>query len=104
MSKGNKEVIKKVRKDEESILEYVEPKVYTVREAATLLQVGINRVYELINSGALRVIRLGYIKVPAEELDNFLERYTGKDLSDPNNIVDYLPGDKNDTEDNRKIS
>lgn len=104
MSNGNKEVIKKVRGNNEDILEYVNPKVYTVRETATLLQVGINRVYELINSGALKVIRLGYIKVPAEELDNFIERYTGKDLSDPNNIVDYLPGDENDPKDNRKIS
>ena len=93
MSKGNKELIKKVREDDENIFEYVEPKVYTVKEAAKLLQVGINRVYELINSGALKVIRLGYIKVPAVEIDNFIERYTGKDLSDPNHIVDYLPGE-----------
>lgn len=99
-----KEVIKKVNDDTEDILEYVEPKVYTAKETATLLQVGINRVYELVNSGALKAIRLGYIKIPAVELDNFIERYTGKDLSDPYHIVDYLPGDKNDTKDNRKIS
>ncbi len=91
-------------KENETIDEYVRPKVYSVKEVATLLKVGPPRVYELIDSGALKVIKLGYIKVPAEELDKFIKKYTGKDLSDPNHIVDYLPGEKNDTEDNRKIS
>lgn len=94
--------IKKTKTNE--IEEYVKPKVYTVKEAAILLKVGTNRVYDLINSGALKAIRLGYVKIPATELDNFIARYTGKDLSDLNNIVDYLPGDSNDSSDHREVS
>ncbi|WP_242971935.1 helix-turn-helix domain-containing protein [Haloimpatiens massiliensis] len=46
----------------------------TVSEVAERLKVNKNSVYELINKGYLKSLKLGSIKVPIEELNNFIER------------------------------
>lgn len=56
-----------------------------VSEIAKLLKCNKNKVYELIKSGQLKALKLGRIKVPTTELDCFLIRNIGKDLSDPYN-------------------
>lgn len=81
--KKNNEVNEEIQEQE-----YRVPKVYTVKEVATILMVGVDRVYKLINKGVLRVIKLGHIKIPATELDDFIERNMNKDLSDLDNIKD----------------
>ena len=60
--------------------------LYTVKEVADLLKVNKNFVYRLIKAGLLTGLKLGALKVTREELESFLKRYNGKDLSDPDNI------------------
>ncbi len=62
--------------------------LYTVDETAKLLKVNRNMVYDLINTGHLRAIKLGRKKIPAFEIERFLKQYIGKDMSDLNRVVD----------------
>lgn len=61
--------------------------LYSLPQVAKILHASPTYVRNLVRSGALRGIRLGEIKVTASELQNFLVRNTGNDLSDPYNIV-----------------
>ncbi|MEB7771454.1 MAG: helix-turn-helix domain-containing protein [Kurthia gibsonii] len=54
-----------------------------VSEVAKLLKCNRNKVYDLIKSGQLQGLKLGRMKVTTIELENFLIRNVGKDLSDP---------------------
>lgn len=54
-----------------------------VSEVAKLLKCNRNKVYDLIKSGQLQGLKLGRMKVTTIELENFLVRNVGKDLSDP---------------------
>jgi len=48
--------------------------VLTVAEVAQALRVGIHQAYALVNSGALRSVRVGRaIRVPRAALDAFLD-------------------------------
>ena len=62
--------------------------LYTVPEAAELLKVNNNKVYELFKAGLLRPLKLGRYKIPKSELIRFIETYKGKDLNDLKNIKD----------------
>ncbi|APH20670.1 helix-turn-helix domain-containing protein [Clostridium botulinum] len=62
--------------------------LYTVDETAKLLKVNRNMVYDLINTGHLRAIKLGRKKIPAFEIERFLKQYIGKDMSDLNRVED----------------
>ena len=62
--------------------------LYTVPEAAELLKVNNNKVYELFKVGLLTPLKLGRYKIPKSELIRFVEKYKGKDLTDLNNIKD----------------
>lgn len=57
-----------------------------VTEVSKRLKVNRNKVYDLINSGALQGLKLGRIKISTIELHDFLVRNAGKDLTDPYNI------------------
>lgn len=57
-----------------------------VAEVAKLLKCNKNKVYDLIKSGALQGLKLGRMKISTSELNSFLERNTGRDLTDPFNI------------------
>lgn len=57
-----------------------------VAEVAKRLKCNRNKVYELIKSGQLIGLKLGRMKVSTIELDNFLIRNAGKDLTDPLNV------------------
>ena len=63
-----------------------------VTEVAKRLKCNRNKVYDLINSGVLRGLKLGRMKVSSIELDNFLIRNTGKDLTDLHNIQPLIKG------------
>ena len=62
--------------------------LYTVTEVSQLIKSNKAYVYELIRAGLLPVLKLGSLKVRRIALLEFLEKYEGKDLTDPNNIVD----------------
>lgn len=62
--------------------------LYTVPEIAKILKVDQHKVYELIEKKILIGLKLGRLKVTRAELLRFLNDYTGKDLSDLDNIKD----------------
>jgi len=62
--------------------------LYTVPEIAKILKVDQHKVYELIEKKILIALKLGRLKVTRSELLRFLNDYTGKDLSDLDNIKD----------------
>ena len=62
--------------------------LYTMAETAKLLHVCRGDVYKLHNAGLLRCLKLGSLKVRAEEIERFLKESEGKDLSDPYNVKD----------------
>lgn len=61
--------------------------LYSVPQVAKIIHTSPAFVRKLIRSGALRAIRLGEVKVLASELEDFLIRNNGMDLSDPYNII-----------------
>lgn len=57
-----------------------------VAEVAKRLKCNRNKVYDLIKSGQLVGLKLGRMKVSTIELENFMIRNAGKDLTDPFNV------------------
>ena len=49
--------------------------IYTAKEVSKLLQVSINTVYQLMNSGALPYLVLGSKKIKGSDLERFIARY-----------------------------
>ncbi len=62
--------------------------LYTVSKVAELLCVNKNTVYDLIKKGHLQGLKLGSLKVTTYELEDFLKRNLGKDLSNLDHIRD----------------
>lgn len=62
--------------------------LHTVSEVAELIKCNTNFVYQLIRAGLLPALKLGSMKIRRTALLEFLERYEGKDLTDPFNVKD----------------
>lgn len=60
--------------------------LYTVSEVSELIKTNTAYVYKLISTGLLPVLKLGSYKVRRTALLDFLERYEGKDLTNPSEI------------------
>lgn len=60
--------------------------LYTVPEVAKILKTNVNFVYRLQNAGLLKFMKLGRLKCRKATLEEFLAKYDGMDISDPNNI------------------
>lgn len=60
--------------------------LYTVPEVAKILKTNVNFVYRLQNAGLLRFMKLGRLKCRKATLEEFLAKYDGMDISDPDNI------------------
>ena len=65
------------------IEDHFEARAYSVAEVAKLMGVQRGYVYKLIQSGQLRHIKLGSIKIPHEFLMEFYRRSEGLDLANP---------------------
>ena len=59
----------------------METVLYTVSEVSKLLKTNANYVYELIKKGYLPALKLGCYKVRKVSIDDFLQKYEGKDLT-----------------------
>ena len=57
--------------------------LHTVKEVAELLKTNIDYVHKLRKAGLLPFLKIGQYKVRKQALELFLERYEGKDLTDP---------------------
>ena len=64
----------------------MEDLLYTVSEVAKLIKTNPAYVYELIKADLIPVLKLGSYKIRKTSLHEFLEKYEGKDLTDPENI------------------
>lgn len=60
--------------------------VYTVNEVSQILKINKNSVYELINSGILKCMKLSSYKITLKSLNDFLDKYDGYDLSNLTDI------------------
>ncbi len=60
--------------------------LYTVKEVSRILKCNVDYVHKLRKAGLLPFLKLGSYKVRKEALDEFLKKYEGKDLTDPNRI------------------
>ena len=60
--------------------------VYSIPEVAKILHSSPNYIYELINKGKLKAIKLKSFKICKSTLEDFLKENEGNDLSDIDNI------------------
>lgn len=60
--------------------------VYKTQEVAKILHSSPNYIYELINKGKLKAIKLKSFKICKSTLEEFLKENEGNDLSDIDNI------------------
>lgn len=77
--------------------ESMEDMLYTVPEVAKILKTNVDYVYRLNQAGLLKFIKVGRLKCRKESLEKFLEKYDGKDISNPFNVCDL-------TEDTKEVS
>lgn len=61
----------------------MEEVLYTVSEVSKLIKSNTDYVYKLIRAGLLPVLKLGGYKVRRKALYDFLEKYEGKDVTNP---------------------
>jgi excisionase family DNA binding protein len=66
----------------------MEDVLYSVKETSQLLKTNTDYVYKLIRLGMLPALKLGSYKVRKVSLLLFLEKYEGKDLTNPEDIQD----------------
>jgi excisionase family DNA binding protein len=66
----------------------MEDMLYTVAEASKIIKSNPTYVYELIKSGLIPVLKLSSYKIRRQSLLDFLEKYEGKDLTNPSAIRD----------------
>ena len=64
----------------------METMLYTVPEVAAILKTNIDYVYKLHRAGLIKFMKIGRLKCRKQELEAFLERYDGFDISDPENV------------------
>jgi len=70
----------------------MEDVLYTVTEVSKLIKTNPAYVYELIKAGHIQVLKLGSMKIRRTTLLNFLEKFEGYDLTDPNEVKKLEPG------------
>lgn len=66
----------------------MEQRLFTVTGASNILGINRNAVYDLIKKGHLKGLKLGSLKIPYYELEDFMKRNLGKDFSDLDNVTD----------------
>ena len=60
-------------------------RLYSVIEATEQLSITKNKLYDLVRYGYIKPIKCDSIKIPSTEIDNFIGKWTGWDLSDLDN-------------------
>lgn len=64
----------------------MEEMLYTVQEVAAILKTNVSYVYKLQQAGLLRFMKIGRLKCRKSNLEAFLKKYDGCDVSDPFDI------------------
>ncbi|WP_053985035.1 hypothetical protein [Niameybacter massiliensis] len=60
-------------------------KLYSIDGALGELEITRNKLYALIRHGYITCIKCDTLKIPETEIDNFIEKWTGWDLTDLDN-------------------
>ncbi len=60
--------------------------LYTASEVAEIIKTNVDYVHKLRKAGLIRFMKLGQYKCRRSTLLEFLEKYEGKDLTDPFNV------------------
>ena len=81
-------------RNKSEVIQMQETMLYTVGEVAALLKCNPGRVYALHRAGLLPFLKLGCLKCRKEALQEFLAKYEGYDISDPEHIVPLNPEEK----------
>lgn len=68
-------------------------KLLKVKEAAAILRVNANKVYELIRKGHIRALKLGDLKITRFEIERFINEAVGRDFSDLDDVKDINTDD-----------
>ena len=55
--------------------------IYSAKEVSKILQISINTVYQLMNSGELPYLVLGSKKIRGSDLELFIEKYTAEKVA-----------------------
>ncbi len=66
----------------------MEDVLYTVPETAKLIKTNPAYVYKLVKVGLLPALKIGHLKIRRAALLEFLEKYEGKDLTNPSKIAE----------------
>lgn len=61
--------------------------LYTMKEVSEILKTNVTYVHRLRKAGLLPCIKLGTYKVRKEALEEFLRKYEGHDLTEPERII-----------------
>ena len=64
--------------------------LYTVPEVADILKTNVDYVYKLHRAGLLQFMKIGRLKCRKSTLEQFLEQFDGKDISDPFNVKEIV--------------
>lgn len=64
----------------------MEQMLYTVAETSKILKTNSSYVYSLIKLGFLPAIKLGSYKIRRSSIEDFLQQYENKDLTDLQNV------------------
>lgn len=71
--------------------------LYTMKEVSEILKTNVTYVHRLRKAGVLPCLKIGTYKVRSEALDEFLAKYEGYDLTDPEHITACCNGKENET-------
>lgn len=69
------------------------PLLLEVKEVAAEMRTSSAMIYRLINAGVLPVLKIGRIKVPYKAIVDFVDRYIGHDVTNPEAIHTLKPMD-----------
>ena len=64
----------------------MEDMLYTVQEVAAILKTNVDYVYKLQRTGLLKFLKIGRLKCRKSTLNDFLAKYDGLDITDPENV------------------
>lgn len=61
--------------------------LYTAQEVAKILKTNVDYVHKLRKAGLIPFLKMGQYKCRRSALEKFLEEYEGKDVTNPENIM-----------------
>lgn len=62
--------------------------LFTVKETAEILKTNVDYIHKLRKAGLLKFTKIGSYKVTRRELERFIEWSEGKDVTNPEQVVE----------------